>query len=69
MTGTPPSRNKERVIMTVSSEFSLHIHKTPGEAQRPDLYTVTVGHELSALHGICYSQPIDDAMTSGARLG
>ena len=50
--------------MTVSSEFSLHIHKTLADAQRPDLYTIALWHELSVLRGICYSRPIDDALAA-----
>ena len=45
-------------------EFSLHIHKTLGGAQRPDLYTIALWHELSVLRGICYSRPIDDALAA-----
>ena len=48
--------------MTISSEFSLHIHKSLGNAQGPDLYTIALWQELSVLRGICYSQPIDDAL-------
>ena len=50
--------------MRISFEFSLHIHKTLGDAQRPDLYTVALWHELSVLRGICYSRPIDDALAA-----
>jgi len=50
--------------MTISSEFSLHIHKSLGNAQGPDLYTIALWQELSVLRGICYSQPIDDALAA-----
>ena len=50
--------------MTVSSEFSLHMHKTLGDARSPDLYTIILWHELSVLRGICYSRPIDDALAA-----
>ena len=50
--------------MTVSLEFSLHIHKILGDAHRPDLYTIALWHELSVLRGICYSRPIDDALAA-----
>jgi len=47
--------------MTISSEFSLHIHKTLGDWQRPDLYTIVLWQELSVLR-IGYSRLIDDAL-------
>lgn len=50
--------------MTMSLEFSLHIHKTLGDAENRDLYTVALWHELSVLRGICYSRPIDDALAA-----
>jgi hypothetical protein len=50
--------------MRISSEFALHIHKTLGNAQSPDLYTIAVWQELSVLSGICYSRPIDDALAA-----
>ena len=50
--------------MTVSLELSLHIHKTLGDAHRPDLYTIALWQELSVLRGICYSRPIDDALAA-----
>ena len=50
--------------MTVSSEFSLHIHKVLGDARGPDLYTIALWHELSVLRGICYYRPIDDALAA-----
>ena len=50
--------------MTISCEFSLHIHKALGDSQRPDLYTIALWHELSVLRGICYSRPIDDALAA-----
>ena len=54
--------------MTISSEFSLHIHKTLGDSQRPELYTIALWHELSVLCGICYSRPIDDALAALRRV-
>ena len=50
--------------MRISTEFSLHIHKTHGDAQGPDLYTIALWQELSVLRGICYSRPIDDALVA-----
>ena len=50
--------------MTISSEFSLHIHKTLGDAQGPALYTIALWQELSVLRGVCYSRPIDDALAA-----
>jgi hypothetical protein len=50
--------------MRISTEFSLHIHKTFGGGQGPDLYTIALWHELSVLRGICYSRPIDDALAA-----
>ncbi len=63
-----PSCSKEGIIMKISSEFSLHIHKTLGDAQRPDLYTIALWHELSVLRGICYSRSIDDALAALRRI-
>jgi hypothetical protein len=63
MTGSA-SRSKEGVTMTISSEFSLHIHKTLGDAKGPDLYTIALWYELSVLRGICYFRPIDDALAA-----
>ena len=50
--------------MTISTESSLHIHKTLGDAQSADLYTIALWHELSVLRGICYSRPIDDGLAA-----
>jgi hypothetical protein len=50
--------------MTISLELWLHIHKTLGDAESRDLYTVALWHELSVLRGICYSRPIDDALAA-----
>ena len=62
ITGTP-SRSKG-ATMRISTEFSLHIHKTLGDARGPDLYTIALWHDLSVLRGICYSRPIDEALAA-----
>jgi hypothetical protein len=45
------------------SEFALHVHKKPGNADRPDLYTIGVW-EGTVLRGICHAQPIDCAVSA-----
>jgi hypothetical protein len=38
--------------MRISTEFSLHIHKTFGDARGPDLYTIALWHDLSVLRSM-----------------
>ena len=53
--------------MANNSEFSFHVHKKAGNADRPALYTVGIW-EGTGLHGICHVQPIDTALAAVRRV-
>ncbi len=53
--------------MANNSEFSFHVHKKAGNADRPALYTVGIW-EGTVLHSICHVQPIDTALAAVRRV-
>src|SRR5258708_14809186 len=58
--------NTWRPAMANNSEFSFHVHKKAGNADRSALYTVGIW-EGTVLHSICHVQPIDTALAAGPR--
>ena len=44
-------------------EFCLHIHKTPGKDECPDLFTIGLQDGM-LLRGICHVQPIEGAIAA-----
>ena len=53
--------------MPDNPEFSLHVHKLMGNAQRPALFTIAIWEE-TVLRGICYAQPLDAALDAFRKL-
>ena len=47
--------------MPANREFSVHVHKLMGNAQRPALFTIGLW-EGNVLRAICYTQPLDAAL-------